>query len=339
MLKIAIIGAGFMGLTHAKAYAEVTNCQLAAICDTSESLRKDFSETYRCAAFANIDTLLNECDFDVIDICLPTFLHEETVVKAASAKKDIICEKPFSLSVASLDRMFNAVRENQVRLCVGQVLRFWQEYVDAHHFVRSGTLGSIRYAYAARLSDHPKWSDWYRRAENSGGGLFDLHLHDIDFMIWTFGRVKSVFAAGTKNEYGCWNHVNSTLIFEDGTSASVQGVLEMGAGYPFTMELRIVGTNKTYEYGMRAGDNLSNRDQALRATRIYENGNVTVADQKPRDAYTVELEHFVQCLNEGHESNVIPNAEVRDVLCTVEALRDSLESGKLVTVNYDRREK
>ena len=171
---------------------------------------------------------------------------------------------------------------------VGQVLYFWQEYVLAKRMIDGGELGEIRYVYAARLSEHPNWGDWYRRPENSGGGLFDLHLHDVDFMIWTFGEVESVYAAGKKNAAGCWNYVSSILNFRNGISATVQGVIEMEKGYPFTMELRLVGSEKTFDYVMRAGDNLRNRDSALRITRIYDDGAATVPSLETRDAYTVE---------------------------------------------------
>lgn len=337
MVKIAIIGAGFMGQTHAAAYAEIENAELTAICDRSRESREAFAENFGCSAFADFETMLAGAEFDVVDICLPTFLHEEYVGLAARAKKDIFCEKPFTLSVASMDRMLETVRENQVRLFVGQVLHFWQEYVLAKRMIDDGELGEIRYAYAARLSEHPNWGDWYRRPENSGGGLFDLHLHDVDFMIWTFGEVESVYAAGKKNAAGCWNYVSSILNFRNGISATVQGVIEMEKGYPFTMELRLVGSEKTFDYVMRAGDNLRNRDSALRITRIYDDGAATVPSLETRDAYTVELEDFVGCVAQNRESGWVRNEDVRKVLCTIEALRLSLESGEKVPVNYGRR--
>ena len=337
MVKIAIIGAGFMGQTHAAAYAEIENAELTAICDRSQEGREAFAEKFGCPAFADFETMLAGAEFDVVDICLPTFLHEEYVGLAARAKKDIFCEKPFTLSVASMDRMLETVRENQVRLFVGQVLHFWQEYVLAKRMIDGGELGEIRYVYAARLSEHPNWGDWYRRPENSGGGLFDLHLHDVDFMIWTFGEVESVYAAGKKNAAGCWNYVSSILNFGNGISATVQGVIEMEKGYPFTMELRLVGSEKTFDYVMRAGDNLRNRDSALRITRIYDDGAATVPSLETRDAYTVELEDFVGCVAENRESGWVRNEDVRKVLCTIEALRLSLESGEKVPVNYGRR--
>ena len=114
MVKIAIIGAGFMGQTHAAAYGEIENAKLTAICDRSQEGREAFAEKFGCPAFADFETMLAGAEFDVVDICLPTFLHEEYVGLAARAKKDIFCEKPFTLSVASLDRMLSLDRKSVV---------------------------------------------------------------------------------------------------------------------------------------------------------------------------------------------------------------------------------
>ena len=66
------------------------------------------------------------------------------------------------------------------------------------------------------IRDSPNWTQWHRDPNKSGGGLFDLHLHDIDFMQYLFGRVKSVYAVGKASETGCWNFVMTTLKFENG---------------------------------------------------------------------------------------------------------------------------
>lgn len=337
MIKIVIVGAGFMGRTHADAYLRMANVEIAAVCDRDESARAEFAEKYGCRAAADFGALVRDCEFDVADICLPTFLHEAYVLAAAQAKKDIFCEKPITLSVESLDRLLDAVRANRVRLMVGQVLHFWPEYVRAKEAVERADFGEIRYAYAARLSEHPKWSDWYRRPENSGGGLFDLHLHDIDYLCWLFGEAESVYAVGKKNDFGCWNHVVSVLNFRGGVSATAHGVIEMTKGYPFTMELRLSGSRTTYDYVMHAGENLEDRGNSLRRTAIYADGKITVPEADLRDPYALELAHFVDCAAAKRESEIVPLELVRNVLCTMEALKESLESGALVKVNYGRR--
>lgn len=339
MVKIALLGAGFMGGTHAVAYEQIGGAEVVAVFDKNETLGREFAETYHCRYYSDFACMAEECAFDVVDICLPTFLHEEYVILGASYKKHIFCEKPVALGVDSLDRMIRAVNEAGVLMMVGQVLRFWPEYVNARNMYTGGELGALNYVSAARMSEHPAWSQWYRRPENSGGGLLDLHLHDVDYLCWLLGRVRSVYAAGRKNSDGCWNYVSSILHFESGISASVQGVIEMEKGYPFTMELRLVGTEKTYEYTMKAGANLEDVASSKRETRVYEKGTETILPVNTRDAYEIELEHFVTCIAQGHESGVITAEQARNVLCTIEALKKSLETGEKTDVDYGQRQR
>lgn len=334
MVKIAIIGAGFMGQSHAAAYREIGDAEVVAVCDKDEQLAEKFAADTGCLAFTDFEEMAEGLKFDVADICLPTYLHEEYVIMCAGRGKHIFCEKPVTLTVDSLDRMLEAVKKAGVRMMVGQVLRFWPEYVEARRRYRNGELGNLNYVFAARLSEHPAWSPWYRLPENSGGGLLDLHLHDIDYLCWLLGRVESVYAAGRQNGDGCWNFVSSTLHFPSGLSASVQGVIEMEKGYPFTMELRLVGSRQTYEYTMRSGANLENRESSQRRTAVYEDGDITELPVEERDPYTIELEHFVRCIAEKRNSEVISMEQVREVLCTIEALRQSLETGEVVRVDY-----
>ena len=179
-----------MGRTHVTAYKAMPNAKVTAVCDLNEKQGKDLAEFAGCDWYNDGESMLNTVDIDVVDICLPTFLHEQYVLLAAGHKKHVICEKPVTLSLESLDRMIAATKEADVQFAVGQVVRFWPEYVRAKEMAETGKLGTIKYARASRLSEHPAWSEWYRRAENSGGGLFDLHLHDIDYLCYLFGKVK-----------------------------------------------------------------------------------------------------------------------------------------------------
>ena len=230
--------------------------------------------------------------------------------------------------------MIHAVKQSGRKMFVGQVVRFWPEYVAAKQKYESGELGDLKAVYAARLSEHPAWSEWYKRVENSGGGLLDLHLHDVDYICHLLGKAEYAYAVGQKNEYGCWNHVMSVLSFPSGISASVEGIIEMAKGYPFTMQLRLVGEKKVYDYIMKAGANLEDVGSAKRETRVYEDGVTTVLPLDETDAYETELLHFLNCVEQNRESEIICMEDVRNVLCTIEAIRTSLETGEKVKISY-----
>ena len=322
-----------MGRTHVTAYKAMPTAKDTAVSDLSQMQAKDLAEFAGCDWYNDGESMLNTVDSDVVDICLPTFLHEQYVLLAAGHKKHVICEKPVTLSLESLDRMIAATKAAGVQFAVGQVVRFWPEYVRAKEMVEAGELGTIKYARASRLSEHPAWSEWYRRAENSGGGLFDLHLHDIDYLCYLFGKVKQVYAVGRKNSVGCWNHVATSLTFENGMEATAEGILEMPSGFPFTTELNVVGDKKAYCYHMGAGANLENIAAASRSTTVYGDGKAETLAIDPYDAYQKELEDFIGHIEAGTPITVITPADVRHVLSVIVAIRESLETQKTVTVS------
>lgn len=149
-----------MGRTHVTAYKAMPNAKVTAVCDLNEKQGKDLAEFAGCDWYNDGESMLNTVDIDVVDICLPTFLHEQYVLLAAGHKKHVICEKPVTLSLESLDRMIAATKEAGVQFAVGQVVRFWPEYVRAKEMAETGKLGTIKYARASRLSEHPAWSEW-----------------------------------------------------------------------------------------------------------------------------------------------------------------------------------
>lgn len=337
MQRIGILGAGFMGKTHADAYKALENARLVAVCDQDEAFGGEFAAAYGCPAFTDAAKMLRQVELDVLDICLPTFLHEEYTLLGAQAGKHVFCEKPVTLGLASFDRMVSAVEDAGRRLFVGQVIRFWPEYAGVRAMLEQGDFGDIKAVRASRVSTHPAWSAWYRKAENSGGGLFDLHLHDIDYLCSLFGRPERVYAVGKRNADRCWNHVATTLRFRKGIDATAEGIIEMQEGYPFTMELRVAGSQCSVEYRMRAGHNLENVAAAQRESWVYPAGEAPralVAD--PVDAYGLELAYFVDCLESGEEPARITTASVRVTLETILAIQTSLETGREVSLEGGR---
>ncbi len=331
MVNVAIVGAGFMGQTHLAAYKTMGNARVSAVCDLNEQQGRALAQQAGCSWFSNGAEMLRQAQVDVVDICLPTFLHEEYALLAAAHKKHILCEKPVTLTLEAFDRMAAAARQAGVQFAVGQAVRFWPEYVKARELYQAGEFGAIKYARASRLSVHPQWSEWYRRPENSGGGLFDLHLHDVDYLCSLFGRVKTVYAVGQKNQLGCWNHVASSLRFENGVCAVAEGIIEMPSGFPFTMELNIVGEQRGMCYRMQAGRNLEDVSSAVRESWLYGDGEQgRQLELELYDAYTRELTHFIDHIEAGTPITAITPDEVRHVLQVILAIRQSLESGETV---------
>ena len=127
-MKIGIAGSGFMGSTHAAAWAE-TEAQITGIVAETTQEAQSLADQYGARVYLDFEALLS--DVDVIDICTPTHLHNQMVIQAAAYGKQIICEKPLARTVEQAQQMVSACQEAGVHLLVAHVVRFFPEYALA----------------------------------------------------------------------------------------------------------------------------------------------------------------------------------------------------------------
>jgi predicted dehydrogenase len=192
-MKVGIVGAGFMGSTHAAAWAE-TEAQVAGFVAETTDEAHLLADQYGAKVYPHLTSLLAQVD--VIDLCTPTHLHYGMVLQAAAAGKHVICEKPLALSVEQAREMLQACQRAGVRLLVAHVVRFFPEYALAKAAVDGGKIGKPGVIRLSRGSYRPKKpvGNWFLDEAKSGGILMDLMIHDFDYARWVAGEVESVFA-------------------------------------------------------------------------------------------------------------------------------------------------
>ncbi|WP_342431331.1 Gfo/Idh/MocA family oxidoreductase [Neobacillus sp. FSL H8-0543] len=332
MQNIGLVGLGFIGLTHLEAYHPIKNGQVIAICTRREEKDREITSQYNGSFVTEYDDLLRNDEIDIIDICLPTFLHEEYIIKAANAGKHIICEKPLSLTVESAHRIIQAVNKNKVKLFVGNVLRFWPEYEVIKAYSLTDKLKDIEIVHAKRLGQPPTWSSWFQDPEKSGGALYDLHNHDIDFVYYLLGEVDSVYAVGNKNRYGAWDHVMTTLSFKNNSKAFVEASQRMPMGYPFTFAFRAQTAKSALELTVAAGENIENIEESNNQFIYYANQKKSSIEMDKGNAFQNELSYFVNCIENNTDNLVIPLDDVVYTLKLLKAIENSLETGKQIRV-------
>jgi len=330
MLKIGLLGAGMIGKIHIDGLLSMNSkiAKFTAVCDIDEKKRTEFAQNYNLRAFADLNEMLDDPDIDIIDLCLPSFMHEEFAVKIARAKKHILIEKPVAFTLDAARNIFAAARENAVRIMVAQVLRFWPEYVKIKEIIDSGELGEIITIYAARLGQMVTWVDWYKDPEKSGETLLNLTQHDIDFLHHLLRKPVSVYSAGTRDANNNYNDVMNIFRFECGANAMVDGSLSMTAGYPFTMRMRALGTNGTLEFSYIAGENIG--PDSASSLMWYRKGEKGVkVEIENYDPYGKEIEYFAQCIIDGKETETVTEQSVMQVLSSILAAKESLVTGEI----------
>lgn len=229
-VRVAVIGAGVIAASHLKGYqAHPEACEVVAVCDLDESRAEARRAEFGVAeALCDAAALWDRDDVDAVSVCLPHHLHEPFVVRAAEAGKQVLCEKPFALSVASLDRMAAACEAAGVVCMSAQVLRFRPVFRAAREFLRSGALGTVHQTWRrrggiTRRHDENPWLYSYEQ-----GGSLVVHgfgAHEYDMLMWLQDTtIDSVYAAGRANN-PIWESVDEvSAIFHlaDGSFANMR---------------------------------------------------------------------------------------------------------------------
>lgn len=331
MVRIGILGAGFMGRTHGQAYARMPGVEVAAVVDGDLERAKRLAGEVGGVAGSDLAGLYKEPAVEVIDVCLPTPLHPQAGLGALQAGKHVIMEKPLALSLAEADTILAAAQRSGKFLMVAHVIRFWPEYVAIQKLVQSGRIGKPRLATAYRLSNMPQWADWFRDPAAFGGAVLDMHIHDLDFMNLLFGRPLKATAIGMKHETGGWNHVVSQITYEAG-SASVEASCMLPQDYPFTCGLKLVCEKGVVEYHFRAGGASFEQGQPVSYLLLHEDGrpNQPIAFDAG-DGYYNELSYFIECVKSGTPPSRVAPADARLAVQTALACRQSLEEGGAVS--------
>jgi len=240
MLKVGLIGCGFMGTMHANCYKNIDGVELVAFADLRPECAEKLAEGTSATIYGDGKELIENADVDIIDICLPTYLHSEYAILAMDKVKYVFVEKPVALTDAQGAEMIKKAEETGAYVQVGQVIRFWDEYVELAKIIESGKYGKIVNANFRRISPIPTWgwNDWLLKNELSGGAAQDLHIHDIDYVLSLFGTPDSIKSVkniiGEKSSY-----INSLLSYKDFV-VGVEGTWGLPGTHPFEATFRVV---------------------------------------------------------------------------------------------------
>lgn len=198
-IRIAIVGAGVWGETHAAIYREHPYAELAAICDKNTKRAEALGAKYEIPkTYASVDAMLSDGGFDAVSIVTPDFLHADIAVACAKAGKHMLIEKPLATTRDDVFRIVQAAKEHTVRIMVDFHNRWSPPFAEAKRLADAGKLGTIRNAYF-RLND-VKWvaTDMLPWAANSSI-LWFLGSHSFDTLQWLFqDKVRRVYAVSSR---------------------------------------------------------------------------------------------------------------------------------------------
>lgn len=343
MLRVGLVGLGFMGNTHLQNYIRLEEegfpIKLVAIADIDEEKQGgklvegnlpmgitavDFS---RYNFYDDMIRMIQEEDLDYVDLCLPTYLHDSMAITAMSLGMHVFCEKPMAISSSRAQSMIDASKKHNKQLMIGQTLRFFPSYQYVKETIESNRYGNAVAASFFRGGTTPYWSweNWLLQQEKSGGCLMDQHIHDVDTINWLFGMPKAVSTSGLVVHQGSgYDIVSTTYHYSDGKVISAEDDWTINSDdFGFEMRFRI-----NFEKG----------------TIVLENGILTdyphggekfSPDISKEDGYYLEIKYFAErLLNNQSTEDHVSLVSTKETIVIAEAEIESADAKgkqKLIT--------
>ena len=331
-VKVAVVGAGFMGQLHARTVNECDSAELVAIVDLNESLGQEVAARYGSSYVRNVEELLEKDSVDTFIVALPDRLHVDVTSKILLAGKSVLLEKPMADTLEGARQIAEAEKKGGGRLMVAHLLRFDPRYVGAANAVANGSIGEVVHVSAKRFS----LRNVGKRLAGSSSVCFYLGVHDVDALQWVSGkRITSVYARSVAKlmpSYGINSEdaIFANFQYDDGTIGS----LEISWALPDYMpsginaNLEVVGTEgvvrlDTSDHGL----NVINQSGVVLPDGLHwpEVNNQIVGDLRD------EILHFITAVRDGNEF-VISVEEAMRAVAVNDAILKSVESGVPVDV-------
>ena len=356
MVKIGIVGIGFMGWAHFAAATKLSpegkptgsklkGGSVGAICARSAaklagdwtSIQGNFGppgpnvDLSKISAYDDYRDLVADPDLDLVDICLPNDQHEAVAIAALQAGKHVLVEKPIAVDPKAADRMLNAAAKAGKMLMVAQVLPFFPEFQFAAECIASQKYGKLLAAHFRRVISPPKWSGEMSDFRRLGGWGIDLHIHDNHFIRLACGMPQQVVSRGLLQE-GFVNHVHTQYVYDEGgptVTAVSGGICASGLDFAHGYELYFEQATVVFSAGTIGGEWCVDRPLS-----VISKGKVAAPKLKGGaewcSAFTSELQIAVDAVKTATPPKLLSGELARDALQICHAEAKSIATGKAV---------
>lgn len=340
MLKIGIIGFGFMGRMHYRHWSQLPDAKVVAICDTSLTARDPGQDNLGNIAgadtmpdlenvefYQDLDAMLAEQTLDAVSVAIPTYLHETVTCRCLSAGLHVLCEKPMALTVPQAQRMISAAEKAERLLQIGHCIRFWPEYAYLKDIISAGRYGCLLAASFHRISPVPDWSNdsWLADSHRSGGLALDLHIHDSDFIQYAFGMPGSVTTHAATNGSGEPIHLITHYAFDHHQLITAEAGWSVKKSFGFFMGFELMFEQATVTYDCRRTPTLY----------VYPDNRECFTPALPAgDGYARQIAHFVRAIRGQDVPDIISSHDALQSLRIVAAEIESLRKNTPVNLEH-----
>lgn len=324
MIRIGIIGFGGIAQSaHLKPHLELEAkgiSKLIAVCDICPERFDEKMEINIGGAEVSLGAdvkkytdwrrMLENEELDMVDICVPTYLHADIAIEALETGHHVLCEKPMSLNYELCKKMCETAKRVGKKLMIAQCCRFSPAYLYLKELVANNTYGKIKSGVFSRASMQPVWGwdNWFLDYKRSSGVILDMHIHDIDFIRYAFGEPKSV-SCSTSDIYSQKDIAHSRLMYDDFSLLAIGDWSREGTEFE--------------SYFIIAFEHATVKSIGYDVTVYPRGGEAFSPELDDVDIYQAEIEYFIDCI-ENNKENITNSPE--DSALSVKLVKALIES-------------
>ncbi len=328
MVTLSQFGAGRIGKIHANNVARSSRARLKYVVDVDEAAAQALAQAHG-AVVADAETVFADADVDAVIVASSTDTHAPLVEAACKAGKAVFCEKPVDLDSARVKEVVRAVEKAGVLFFVAFNRRFDPNFSALHKALRAGRIGKVEQVIITSRDPGPPPASYIKVS----GGLFrDMMIHDLDMARWLLAEEPTeVFAVGSclvDPAIGKLGDVDTAAVTLTTASGAIcQITNSRRAVYGYDQRIEVFGAGGM----LRAGNRTDTTVEVSDGTGVITDKPMYFFLERYADAYRIELEHFLDCL----EKKATPLAGVEDGLRSLllaDAAAQSVKSGRPVKV-------
>ncbi len=301
MVEICQFGAGRIGKIHAANVAANARSNLRYVVDVDEVAAAELAVAYGAKVVAT-EVALDDAEVDAVLIASSTNTHANLIEAACEAGKAIFCEKPIDLDIGRVDGVLMAVEKAGVPMMVGFNRRFDPTFAALHDAVAAGSVGRVEMVAITSRDPEPPPIEYVRVS----GGLFrDMMIHDFDMARWLLGEEPiEVFAAASNlidpaiGEAGDVDTAVVTLRTAGGALCQIGN--SQRAAYGYDQRIEVFGSAGM----LRAGNLTPTAVELTTADGVTTDKPLYFFLERYAEAYRLELDHFLVCLDEGRPPRI-----------------------------------
>ena len=347
-LRVLIIGAAFSADLHSDGYSRIGDlAEIVGICDRDGKRIDRLAERYGFQGYTpytDFETAIAQCECDLVDICMPNFLHHAVALKAIERGRDIICEKPLATTVEDAAEMVEMADRKGVHIYYAEDWLFAPAFRKAQEILKSGKVGKPLYI-RARESHSGSHSPFAQKLCYCGGGcMVHLGVHPISFMLamkennW---EELSAMTSGGGNgnllhremEGEDWAGV--FMRFTDGTYATLEANYVTAGGMEDVMDIYweqgCIHVDLSFSGPLKVFS-VPGLDYTVEKAEITTGWSTPSVDEKYNLGYCGEIRHFVECALENREAQTgLRGRDGLEVLKVIAAIYRSAREKKHIT--------